>query len=421
MIVDPKWTFVEALNAAWASYPGGKQFGAPNRIKMLAQWANVVGRERAVGELNATLANYSTLSAAAKAFGFSDYALRTVRSDFGAMPSLTPHAPSPSTLRELFVSLRDIPDESEVGFMTRTIPRLAALLGYADSEVFFEMNLPGLGRGVRVDALLRPHGASRPKVIIEVKRGRVSESEARGVIEQLRDFSAAAGAEVGLLLSPHLVVVVQAQHQLEFSPERVTDSEVQSLKALLFNGAPVPPGTSPIAPREPAASRLQILLAAVASATTNDTKRASLEDLAAEAFSLHRSVRPKFRNLRTRSSEIDIVCELLAGTPFEFLREHGRYFLIECKNWAKPAGAKEIRDFLGKLRKCRVRVGVYFSRNGITGQEQGTDAIREIHAAFDTDGTFILVLAEQELAGISKLEQVMELLEDKMDALRFDL
>jgi hypothetical protein len=419
MIVDPKWTFVEALDAAWANYPGGKQFGAPNRIKMLAQWANVVGRERALAELNATLSNYTTLSAAAKAFGFSEHALRTVRSDFSAMPAVTPHVSSPATLRELFVSLPEIGDESQLGFITRTVPRLATLLGYAESELSFEMNLPGLGRGIRVDAILRPHGAARPKVLIEVKLGRAVPANVAVVIDQIREHISAVGAEVGLLLSPNFVSVVQADGHLSFIPERISETDLSAVTRLLSKAASTTSASAP--PPAGAAARLQLLLAAVSDAITNDEKRASLEQLAAEAFSVHASVRPKFRNLRTRSSEIDIVCEVSSDSPFAFLSEQGRYFLVECKNWAKPAGAKEIRDFLGKLRKCHVRVGVYFSRNGITGQEHGTDAIREIHSAFDTDRTYVLVVAEQELAGIDSLEQIMEVLEDKMDALRFDL
>lgn len=102
------------------------------------------------------------------------------------------------------------------------------------------------------------------------------------------------------------------------------------------------------------------------------------------------------------------------------LREYGRYFLVECKNWAAPAGAREIRDFLGKLRKSRVRLGIYFSRNGITGEQHGTDALREIHSAYDQDEICIVVVSEQDLAALQHVQDVLEVVEEKLDAIRFD-
>jgi len=45
-IVDPKWTFKEALNEAWKNYSGGI-YSAAGRVRILTQWGNVVGRQRA--------------------------------------------------------------------------------------------------------------------------------------------------------------------------------------------------------------------------------------------------------------------------------------------------------------------------------------------------------------------------------------
>ena len=422
MIVDPSWTFEQALDAAWHSYPGGRQFGAPNRIKMLEQWANVVGRDRAVAQLTEALKSHPTLSAAAKAFGLSDYALRTIRRGFSAMPKVTPHVRGPSSIEQLLRSLPDLDSDSEFGFMTRVVPLLGGFLGYSESELFFEVSFPGLGRGFRVDALFAPAGPSQPRVVIEVRRGKVQEGELQRLIKQVSDFTNAAQAHAGLVLSPHVLVAVTKNRTITFIPSRGTKAELASLLSVIAR----PPHESSEIPKPPQISggvgdRIESLLQAVAAAETNEQKKVSLENLAAKAFAIHPSFRCKFFNLRTTSSEIDIVCEVLSNSPFEFLRETGRYFLVECKNWAKPAGAKEIRDFLGKLRKCKVRVGVYFSRNGITGQEHGTDALREIHSAFDADGTYILVLTEQELQCIPNLTSVISLVEDKMDALRFDL
>ncbi|WP_434683543.1 hypothetical protein [Pseudanabaena minima] len=59
IIVNPLWSFMEALDAAWKAYSGGQELGTTNRIRVLEQWANVVGCSRAVTELEETLAAYS--------------------------------------------------------------------------------------------------------------------------------------------------------------------------------------------------------------------------------------------------------------------------------------------------------------------------------------------------------------------------
>jgi hypothetical protein len=71
--------------------------------------------------------------------------------------------------------------------------------------------------------------------------------------------------------------------------------------------------------------------------------------------------------------------------------ELGRYCLVECKNWSKPAGLSTVRDFLGKLDRCKTRLGIIFSGNGITGVDTGVDALREIHSRFDRDGVYVIV------------------------------
>ena len=60
IIVDPRWSFIESLEAAWDAYRGGRQFGTPNRIRVLEQWANVVGCQRAVTELETVIEIYGS-------------------------------------------------------------------------------------------------------------------------------------------------------------------------------------------------------------------------------------------------------------------------------------------------------------------------------------------------------------------------
>lgn len=114
IIIDPKWTFIETLQAAWAAYPGGIQFGAPNRVRALERWANVVGRERAVYELDTLLKEYSSLKEASEAFGMSVSTLRRIRNNFKAMPTVTPFSSEPSKIEEQIVSLKEAKGETEI-------------------------------------------------------------------------------------------------------------------------------------------------------------------------------------------------------------------------------------------------------------------------------------------------------------------
>lgn len=100
IIVDPKWTFMDVLKAAWAAYPGGVQLGAPNRVKALERWANVIGRKRAVNELNVVLSQYSSYKEAAKAFGMSVSTLKRIRDNFQAMPEVTPFSSMPTRIQD---------------------------------------------------------------------------------------------------------------------------------------------------------------------------------------------------------------------------------------------------------------------------------------------------------------------------------
>lgn len=89
IIVDPQWNFIDALKAAWEAYPGGREFGVPNRIRVLEQWANVVGCERATAEFETVLRKYLTLHEASTYLGLSLYTIKKLRKRFGEMPSVT--------------------------------------------------------------------------------------------------------------------------------------------------------------------------------------------------------------------------------------------------------------------------------------------------------------------------------------------
>ncbi|MBF2090246.1 MAG: DUF4263 domain-containing protein [Synechococcales cyanobacterium K44_A2020_017] len=83
VIIDPRWSFAEALNAAWEAYQTHGMAARTNRKRVLEKWANVVGRHRAVAELEKFLSECddSTLT---------PHITGELRKHFKAMPEVTP-------------------------------------------------------------------------------------------------------------------------------------------------------------------------------------------------------------------------------------------------------------------------------------------------------------------------------------------
>ena len=68
-------------------------------------------------------------------------------------------------------------------------------------------------------------------------------------------------------------------------------------------------------------------------------------------------------------------------------------FFVECKNWSRQVGAKEVRDFEGKLRNHArlVRVGFFISMNGFT-----KEALTELKRA-GRDAFHLVILERRDI------------------------
>ena len=81
---------------------------------------------------------------------------------------------------------------------------------------------------------------------------------------------------------------------------------------------------------------------------------------------------------------------------------------------------RPVRDFIGKLDKCQCRLGIIFSKNGVTGVDSGADALREIQSKFDRDGLYLLVFSLEDLRDINGAAEFLDAIDVKADTLRFD-
>lgn len=315
------------------------------------------------------------------------------------------------TLLTLLHSLSSQAFENEIDFTREVVPHFVRLLGFGEAETFYEYG--GADR-YRADVVLSRSIASRPWIVIELKK-----SSPRNVgdwVYQVKRYLNAFNCCLGVVLSPELLLIIEPDGTKRYELRSIDNAQVQEIFHLL--GRKFQPLNDD---DELPHGKLVELVEAVEAATTNETKGKTLESLANFLFNSVASLKCKYANLQTRSSEIDLVVEYdSAKERIPLFEELGRYCLVECKNWSKPVGVGPVRDFMGKLDKCKARLGVIFSKNGVTGIDSGVDALREIQSRFDRDGTYILVFSLDDLREIRDGMAFTVALDRKADNLRFD-
>lgn len=155
------------------------------------------------------------------------------------------------------------------------------------------------------------------------------------------------------------------------------------------------------------------------SSTTEQGK--ALEELAAYVLGHVAGCYP-VRNVSTIDFETDLVVRNLARAAMPALDVLGRYFLVECKNWASPVGASAAAYFANRIRYCRAHTGLLFAKNGITGEgrEAVGDARFTLHRSFSHDGIVVAVVSAADLEGLAhRKETPLQLLLRKHDEVRF--
>ncbi len=126
------------------------------------------------------------------------------------------------------------------------------------------------------------------------------------------------------------------------------------------------------------------------------------------------------RRKRSRSTDYDIVCSI-EGPDVNFFSEVGRYFVCECKDWAKPADFSAFAKFCRVLDSVKAHFGIIFSREGITGRGRTTDAEREQLKVFQDRGLVIIVVDRQDLQAVADGANFITLLREKYERVRLDL
>jgi hypothetical protein len=309
------------------------------------------------------------------------------------------------------------------------VPPFVAWLEIDPGWVRFEYPfIYGAGRVRVADAAVIDPELDRALLIFEVREAR-HRDRVRDEFFNLTELRDVTGAYAGILLTTmDLTVRGTVEANLKFG--ELTPGDLEWLRAALREGfatwhaRAAPHGRRRAPPhrgRPGKRPECEAMLQATRDASTNDEKKKSLEGLVRFLIERNDYLRVKYTDVRTASSEIDLVVENRGRSRHTMFDEFGRHFLIECKNWNQPVGAKEVRDFVGKLLKTKIRLGILATRQGVTGSGGGEDALREIHFCFDTLQTAVLVLTEEDFEALCSGIDFHDLLDQKLDRLRFDL
>lgn len=155
-------------------------------------------------------------------------------------------------------------------------------------------------------------------------------------------------------------------------------------------------------------------LAAGDAGNTNQKGKA-LEDVVEQTMCLIDGVGLIDRNVEDLpgSLEIDLILYNLqvagAGLPF-----FPPLLIIECKNWAIPVNTATLRAFTSKVHRMKLKFGLLFAANGITGDpDDVTAAHAHLRDVFSQDDEIILVITRDELCGVSSTEELGSLLRRK--------
>lgn len=335
--------------------------------------------------------------------------------------------PSPEDLQSFLVELPDTDFDTGRDFESIAIPSLLSNLGYDDENVFYEVTTSVEQRLEYTDAMVAEDSTSKPRLILEAvyyPSESTYPNKGSGVDKQihaqLKEYHHYFDPEFTVLISNYAIGIYDGNQIWEYELEDLEIEEAQEIFDLAK-----PPRHFPKAPLsakvKPQKSHIETSnfhlniddyekqLQAVYRAESNQEKKETLEDMAAMLIEGVKNFDVRDRNLEPGVEEIDIVGE--DTSEGRYVNCEGKYFLVECKNWSNKVGAREVRDFRGKMDDKHVNLGLIFAKQGLTGTEDGENAWEIIHNAFKSDGKVIIVFKKSDWeqildGGVSFYKQV---------------
>ncbi|WP_256392783.1 restriction endonuclease [Natronoarchaeum rubrum] len=359
------------------------------------------------------------------------------------------------TRDRLFEFLSELPDQDhETGsdFMYQNISEFLDILQYEPDIIFYELGgqykvdpahldedriseEEDVFRFTQADAGVARSTSSRPYIVIEAKYSEELpysgdiELYDHVLFEQLELYTDAFNPTYSVYLTNYSLVVYCDEGVSNYDLREISLADATEIWELLRAPEELP---REIAPSIKSAETNSIqteyfeldtveyirALREVDEADSTVEKGDSFERLAVLLFSGISFLRKRDRKLRTHTGEIDVIVEYLGSDSLTIFDEYSRFILAECKNWNDSVGSDQIRVFKDRLNEHGLDLGVFFARNGISG-DTGADASKRVRDIFRDEGIAIIVISDYELKQIRKGMSFYEILDKKLYELRF--
>jgi len=150
-------------------------------------------------------------------------------------------------------------------------------------------------------------------------------------------------------------------------------------------------------------------------ATDSQEKGRLLERFMRDAISTIKGLKILDFNARLLAEEIDIIVQ--NNVPEGFWRTIGSPIVVECKNWTKKVGSKEISILSDKMKSISsdVKLGLLVAPNGVSGNWK-SNAILKIREKRQ-QGIYIVVLVKEDLEKIATGTHTSKIIEKKFEKL----
>ncbi len=128
-----------------------------------------------------------------------------------------------------------------------------------------------------------------------------------------------------------------------------------------------------------------------------------------------------YRRKRTESgSDYDVVGSF-EGPGLDFRSEFGRYFLCECKDWAKPADISVMAKTAHFLDSTKCKFGILFSKDGTSGQDEKKHAEYEQLKVYTSRGIAIVVVSLTDLERLADGDNFLSMLRTRYEKVRLGI
>lgn len=329
---------------------------------------------------------------------------------------------NPESLLNVLRLVRDSHEDDSKKFSREYLPMLSKALGYQPGELILDYRL----NNSVTDGIATLSLEVYPWLSFHTfgKKRSLNDEELRTLLDSQRRTMNSLAA---VFLCPSGLVFIKEGGLKKFPFSRIDRTKTETIlkelgrTSLAASTARLSKTSNQVIPYLVDIDKVKNEIEQIEYAVSHTDKGKTFEKISALLLEGMKCVRVKYRNLVTQTSEIDLICEYLGDPRSSLFEALGRYFIVECKNWKETVGAKHIRDFHGKMDAASVQLGIFFSRNGISGKTRNDDAQGEIRGIFKQHKRLIIVITLDDVKAIIQGANLHAIIDERCDRIIFNM